>query len=368
MTENNRARKNRIAIDIYSSSAKTSMIAVSIICVLEIVMLALTIVFSPLYGENIWRYRAFYISFFLLSFIYILVCLFAKKDMEHRYRILNYANPVFTVGYFAWALSITYSDYLINGTIDPTIFMTFSLAIPMVSYLFPCVYVGIVAAADLAMLYMTVAAAGFTAPILNLFVFFIFQIVTGISFMRLKAKYAERIIDEQANAEIDVMTGFLNRRVYEEDMKSLVKKPPKENIIYISIDLNGLKEVNDRYGHETGDELIVGAAQCLNDCFKDRGKIYRLGGDEFVVLLYGDKEELNKILPEYEAALASWAGDNDLPLSTACGYACRSDYPGLGVVELAKIADGRMYEAKVNYYKLSGNDRRSYARAETPKD
>ena len=126
MTETDQERKNRITIDIYASSVKTSMIAVSIICVLEIVMLVASIIYSPLYGDSLWRYRAFYISFFCISFIYILVCDFTRKNMERRYRILNYANPAFAVGYFAWALGITYSDFMFNGTVDPTVFMTFS--------------------------------------------------------------------------------------------------------------------------------------------------------------------------------------------------------------------------------------------------
>ncbi len=369
MTDNIQTeRKSRVAIDIYSSSVKTSIVAVSIICFLEIVMLVLSIVFSPMYGDCVWRYRTFYISFFCISFIYILICFFAKKNMERRYVVLNYANPAFMVCYFGWALGITYSDYLVNGTLDPTIFMTFSLAIPMAAYLFPCVYGCIVTVADLIMLYMTVKASGFTAPLVNLFVFFIFQIVVGINFMRLKAKYAERIVDEQANAEIDIMTGFYNRRVYEEDVKSLTNRPPKDELIYISVDLNGLKEVNDHYGHETGDELIIGAAQCMSRCFREKGKIYRLGGDEFVVLLSAEKKELGELFSEYESCLASWSVDNDLILSTAYGYACRSDYPGLGLIELAKIADGRMYEAKVRYYKKSGNDRRINMRPAAQQD
>ena len=55
--------------------------------------------------------------------------------------------------------------------------------------------------------------------------------------------------------------------------------------MYISIDLNGLKRVNDTYGHVAGDELIRAAADCMKNSFNEYGKIYRIGGDEFAVII-----------------------------------------------------------------------------------
>ena len=50
-------------------------------------------------------------------------------------------------------------------------------------------------------------------------------------------------------------------------------------------DVNGLKEANDTLGHEAGDELIIGSAECLEKSFEGINTIYRLGGDEFTVIV-----------------------------------------------------------------------------------
>ncbi|MBR5705734.1 MAG: diguanylate cyclase, partial [Deltaproteobacteria bacterium] len=59
---------------------------------------------------------------------------------------------------------------------------------------------------------------------------------------------------------------------------------PPEDLAVFSIDVNGLKTVNDSLGHDAGDELIRGAADCISAAFGQTGKCYRTGGDEFVVL------------------------------------------------------------------------------------
>ena len=81
----------------------------------------------------------------------------------------------------------------------------------------------------------------------------------------------------------DELTRCLNRHAYENDMKKLNLS---EEWVYISADLNGLKQANDSYGHMAGDELICAAADCMRDSFHEYGKVYRIGGDEFAVINY----------------------------------------------------------------------------------
>ena len=88
-------------------------------------------------------------------------------------------------------------------------------------------------------------------------------------------------ISEMSN--IDKMTGCFNRRSYEEDLS---KMSANDQFIYISMDVNGLKIINDSHGHAAGDELICGAAACMRSCFDKYGKVYRIGGDEFVAVLF----------------------------------------------------------------------------------
>ena len=85
----------------------------------------------------------------------------------------------------------------------------------------------------------------------------------------------------------DELTRCLNRHAYENDMKKLNLS---EEWVYISADLNGLKQTNDSYGHMAGDELICAAADCMRDSFHEYGKVYRIGGDEFAVIITAESK------------------------------------------------------------------------------
>nr|MCR5099910.1 sensor domain-containing diguanylate cyclase [Butyrivibrio sp.] len=84
----------------------------------------------------------------------------------------------------------------------------------------------------------------------------------------------------------DELTGLLNRRAYEEDIYEQNDFPAKDYFVSMSLDVNGLKVVNDTLGHAAGDELLIGASYCMNKSFGSYGKIYRTGGDEFIVILF----------------------------------------------------------------------------------
>ena len=147
-------------------------------------------------------------------------------------------------------------------------------------------------------------------------------------------------------------------------MRALEQAGAPDGLAYLSIDLNGLKEVNDNSGHDAGDRLLLGAAECIKASFGERAKHYRIGGDEFVVLTDAPRAQLDQMIADYEARTKKWSVDNAIPLSTALGCVTRAETPGASVSELARTADERMYMAKAHYYCDSGLDRRRYTIAE----
>ena len=353
-------RKTKALVGIYSSSWGISMTMMLIVSVLEIFMLIYSCIDLPLFGPYLWNYRFFYIALLAMSVVYMIVNLYARKDMESRYKALTVANPACAVFFFMWSLAITFFDALKFNTVNPTVFMTFSLTIPLSFYVYPAVYAGITLVADALLLYLTVSVSNSVAPLINTSVFLIFQFALGLSFLRLKKVLADRIAQEQENANLDVMTGFSTRRVYEECMKKLLAEPAQEELQYIAIDINGLKEVNDHLGHEAGDRLIIGAARCIEETFSNSRR-FRIGGDEFVVLSPASQEELPKLFLQYEAHMDAWSDENGMRLSTSYGAVSNREYPDSPITELAKVADRRMYKAKADHYRETGRDRRQYA-------
>ena len=355
-------RRDQVLKEVYASSLATSVITMTIVCILEVFMLGYTLYNPALFGDFIWRYRSFYISLLTVAALYLALILFVKREMDARFRYLNIANPLCAAFFFAWSLGIMYSDIVGAGVVDLTVFTTFSLVVPLSFFLLPAVYAAIIACADVALFIITTGAAPTLGVIINLSIFFIFQIVLGINYLMIKVRLAERIVRERENAVIDVMTGLGNRRAYEEEMALIEKDWPQVDIAFVVVDLNGLKSINDALGHGAGDRLIKGAAQCISECFSEESRIYRVGGDEFIIITYLSEHDLAEHLANFDSRLLVWSAENALTLSVSHGSAIASRHPGRSVRELARLADDAMYEAKARYYQdRNVRDRRASA-------
>lgn len=155
----------------------------------------------------------------------------------------------------------------------------------------------------------------------------------------------------------DELTHLYNRRLYEKDIDAYKYKYPEDDFIYISVDINELKKVNDTLGHFAGDELIIGTANCLRDGLSHYGKIYRTGGDEFIAILHTNKN-IKDIIKRLKDLVDCWHGKFVDSLSISIGYALKTEFKEPDILSISKLADKRMYDAKTDYYKKNGIDRR----------
>ena len=155
----------------------------------------------------------------------------------------------------------------------------------------------------------------------------------------------------------DIMTGLYNRRAYNEELVRIDKLSASEKQLTeaVMIDLNGLKQANDTYGHEAGDELIVSTSEVLKKVYGGTGKIFRMGGDEFVVIASMQKQDSVEYVRKLKNEMAAWKGNHIDNLSASVGTA-RMDETAEGTLmeKVVKTADARMYEEKAEYYKLHG--------------
>ena len=347
---NKLSRQEQVLMATYEATINYSFLCPIIISILEVFMLIYSIGNKELYGVYLWRYRCFYIALLSAAVIFIAINLYVRGDIENRFKILNISNPVFAAFTFGWSLAVTYSDAVATGVVDQALFMTFSLMVPLSIFLLPYVYAVIVSIADILLLSITVYYTQITMGLINLIVFFIFQLFLGISFFKLRIKLSERVVEEQENANFDSMTGLMNRRSYLQWMEALGETQLSKDLTYISIDINGLKEINDSMGHHAGDILIKGAGQCISQCFADIGSVYRIGGDEFVIILQkNDLANSDKLLKEFEKALNERASGEFNPWeapSVAVGVAYYDRNKDTDVEDVFRRADDAMYERK----------------------
>lgn len=182
-----------------------------------------------------------------------------------------------------------------------------------------------------------------------------------------KVLFATQIIDDvkrreewlMKNSRTDDLTQLLNRRAYEEELKELEKNLRKRNTVIFSLDVNGLKNANDDFGHEAGDELLLGSAECLKTCFGEYGNVYRTGGDEFAAIITADQKTVDKIIERLEKYMSKWSGKLIKTLSISYGYVFTNDKAAKNLHDALIIADKNMYAKKEEYYrKNKGVDRR----------
>ena len=163
----------------------------------------------------------------------------------------------------------------------------------------------------------------------------------------------------QSASFTDQATQLLNRRAFEEEKARLMLQPLREDMVYVTADLNGLKTANDTLGHAAGDELIRGAAECLKQCLGRFGQVYRIGGDEFAAILRVDMNSMPELMADLEKTGAAWTGRLVQGVSIACGWAAAREFPSENIAELSRISDERMYAAKEAYYRRTGKARRT---------
>ena len=160
----------------------------------------------------------------------------------------------------------------------------------------------------------------------------------------------KKLMEQRMKSSVDPLTGVFSRLAYHESLEQYAASVPADLTVFL-MDINGLKGVNDALGHEAGDELICGAAQCITQAVGDRGKIFRIGGDEFVVLGHMTQPQARQILAELHRIVAAWSGRRvkELSISAGCAFAC--DHPEFSVERLTKEADLAMYARKQEYYR-----------------
>lgn len=152
-------------------------------------------------------------------------------------------------------------------------------------------------------------------------------------------------------ANYDELTGLPNRRLFFERLERLVleSKRDKSKFALLFLDLDGFKEINDTYGHETGDGVLVEVGKRMLTCVRESDTVARMGGDEFTLIIRHivDQESAEKIVAKIHQSLSEvmHINDHECNVNSSIGVALYPDN-GKDNDTLLKNADSTMYEVK----------------------
>jgi diguanylate cyclase (GGDEF)-like protein/PAS domain S-box-containing protein len=151
----------------------------------------------------------------------------------------------------------------------------------------------------------------------------------------------------------DSLTGLYNRRYFEEEMERLDTKRQLP-ISIIMADINGLKIINDSYGHEKGDHMLIETGKILKEELRDEDILARHGGDEFTILLpqtsYQEAEVIITRLKEKN----NKNSEEGITISFSLGVATKVDQKQ-DIKEVLKRADDDMYRNKLSESRSNKN-------------
>ncbi len=274
------------------------------------------VTFIALHCLNIIHIHHFVFPFHVLAIIGTVI-LFAYNYIDFKSRLKNDSTKIIMIGltiqcvsfimYIVLALSRVYADYRQN-TLNSIVISTGSLF------------------------------------------FVITQLLNYFIFMTRSFAQHKEYASLSKIAFIDSLTKLYNRVSCDKKFAEL--DASDTDFCIISMDLNGLKEVNDNAGHPAGDRLLSSFAENLARVFNGKGTCYRIGGDEFLVITQGlSSLEIDSLVSTLKNRLLDLdKKDTEINHSFSYGYAYRSETEDKDSHSVSMLADKRMYTYKKKYY------------------
>ncbi len=150
----------------------------------------------------------------------------------------------------------------------------------------------------------------------------------------------------------DGLTGILNRRGFYTEAEEFLEKcrSDKREVLVIYADMNHLKIINDKYGHEEGDYSIKLIADILKESIGESGIVGRIGGDEFVCIMKRGLDEVDSIISEINRKFETHnlQSDKRYNVTVSIGAYASPGEEALSLNEMLSRADGKLYESKSN--------------------
>lgn len=193
--------------------------------------------------------------------------------------------------------------------------------------------------------YRTFSNMKFAAPL----IICIFCVLAAITAVVLFRRISNPAYKDMANT--DLLTGLKNRNAFEVDIHNLETMRTKKGLAVVSVDLDGLKHINDTFGHTAGDKYIQAGCGILKTCLPKSAALYRTGGDEFAIILREvPRERILEMLDKVCQRKSAEGLAAGVEIRMSAGYAVYDDTTDQSLEDTYKRADTQMYLQKKEKY------------------
>ncbi len=315
------------------------------IVVFFIMLVELVLTVNGLFSFDLERlklrlYLYSYIFLFVSSLVtFILLRVFSDTDKNAKLLIL--LGYCYAVALILWATFISVLDCVANGDSGIMVYVMVSISIGVLILVKPVYYMLTLGATAAALLVMIAVLSGspFSSGFyINFLIFAALAVFINAHNYRLTNR-AELISEELERLSFtDRLTSVYNRRRLDEQISA--NHEVGLEYLFILIDVDDFKVVNDSHGHAVGDECLVYVAKKLSESFGEC--VYRFGGDEFAVISQENEDACCAKIDKINEALLSVFQGVDLHISAGMYRADSTDTPG----DVFINTDRALYKAK----------------------
>ncbi|GAD88731.1 MULTISPECIES: GGDEF domain-containing protein [Vibrio] len=184
-----------------------------------------------------------------------------------------------------------------------------------------------------------------------IFDIFVFDLLSIVGLMLIAFGIHKMFRYQRRVAEIEPLTNIFNKRAMEGLSKKELDraKRSKNNTSLILIDIDHFKLVNDTYGHQVGDEVLIGVAQHLGHLIRRYDLLGRWGGDEFIILCPNtNKVEANEVMTRLHKPLSIATAQSTIEITLSIGSTTVSPRSNINFHALFAQADKALYAVKKN--------------------
>jgi len=156
-------------------------------------------------------------------------------------------------------------------------------------------------------------------------------------------------LNQEANR--DALTGLFNRRYMNQELDEKMRLLQEEGRIFgvIICDIDNFKKVNDTFGHESGDDVLVNVARVLMSSLRDNDVVCRWGGEEFLIAIDGNRKITMDVAERIRGMIEDMVViSHGYTIKITMTFGVTESIPGLPVDKLVEIADTRLYKGKQN--------------------